>query len=98
MLSSAFCRDLILVFVGVVSALGTTAAAQQQTTPALQTKPAPAHSAKDRPKIGLVFEGGGALGFAHIGVIEWMEEHHIPADYIAGTSMGGLVEDSMPQA
>jgi len=91
MLSSAFCRDLILVFAGVVSALGTTAAAQQQPTPAQQTKPAPAHSAKDRPKIGLVFEGGGALGFAHIGVLEWMEQHHIPADYIAGTSMGGLV-------
>jgi NTE family protein len=44
-----------------------------------------------RPKIGLVLEGGGALGFAHIGVIEWMEEHHIPVDYVAGTSMGGVV-------
>jgi NTE family protein len=44
-----------------------------------------------RPKIGLVLEGGGALGFAHIGVIEWMEQHHIPVDYVAGTSMGGLV-------
>jgi NTE family protein len=44
-----------------------------------------------RPRIGLVLEGGGALGFAHIGVIEWMEAHHIPVDYVAGTSMGGLV-------
>jgi NTE family protein len=44
-----------------------------------------------RPKVALVFEGGGALGFAHIGVIEWIEEHHIPVDYVAGTSMGGLV-------
>src|SRR5882757_4023429 len=44
-----------------------------------------------RPKVALVFEGGGALGFAHIGVIQWMEEHHIPIDYVAGTSMGGLV-------
>jgi NTE family protein len=44
-----------------------------------------------RPKIALVFEGGGALGFAHIGVIEWIEAHHIPVDYVAGTSMGGLV-------
>jgi NTE family protein len=39
----------------------------------------------------MVFEGGGALGFAHIGVIQWMEEHHVPVDYVAGTSMGGLV-------
>src|SRR5271156_3154949 len=44
-----------------------------------------------RPTIGLVLEGGGALGFAHIGVIEWMEAHHIPVDDVAGTSMGGLI-------
>ncbi len=44
-----------------------------------------------RPKIGLVLQGGGALGLAHVGVITWMEEHHIPISYIAGTSMGGLV-------
>jgi NTE family protein len=44
-----------------------------------------------RPTLGLVLEGGGALGLAHIGVIQWMEEHRIPVNYIAGTSMGGLV-------
>lgn len=44
-----------------------------------------------RPTIGLVLEGGGAMGFAHIGAIEWLEAHHIPVDYVAGTSMGGLV-------
>ena len=45
----------------------------------------------DRPKIGMVLEGGGALGLAHIGVLQWFEEHRIPIDYLAGTSMGGLV-------
>ncbi len=45
----------------------------------------------NRQKIGLVLEGGGALGLAHIGVIQWLEEHHIPVSYVAGTSMGGLV-------
>src|SRR5215469_10597266 len=44
-----------------------------------------------RPKLGLALEGGGALGLAHIGVIQYLEEHHIPVRYIAGTSMGGLV-------
>jgi NTE family protein len=44
-----------------------------------------------RPKIGLALSGGGARGFAHIGVLQWFEEHRIPVDYIAGTSMGGLV-------
>ena len=42
-------------------------------------------------KVGLVLEGGGALGLAHIGVIQWLEEHHVPVNYVAGTSMGGLV-------
>lgn len=51
-----------------------------------QTQP----QAKPRPKVGLVLEGGGALGLAHIGVLQWMEEHRVPVDYIAGTSMGGL--------
>ena len=50
-----------------------------------------APSSGQRPKIGLVLQGGGALGLAHVGVITWMEEHHIPISYIAGTSMGGLV-------
>ena len=44
-----------------------------------------------RPKLGLVLEGGGALGLAHIGVITWLEEHRIPVSYVTGTSMGGLV-------
>lgn len=48
-------------------------------------------AAAERPRIGLVLEGGGALGFAHIGVLEWLEQNHIPVDAVAGTSMGGLV-------
>jgi NTE family protein len=44
-----------------------------------------------RPVIGLVLEGGGAMGLAHVGVLRWMEEHHIPVDRISGTSMGALV-------
>lgn len=48
-------------------------------------------AATRRPTIGLVLEGGGALGLAHVGVLRWFEENHIPVDYVAGTSMGGLV-------
>jgi len=47
--------------------------------------------AAERPRIGLVLEGGGALGFAHIGVLEWLEQNRVPIDAVAGTSMGGLV-------
>lgn len=49
--------------------------------------PQPAH----RPRIALALSGGGARGLAHIGVLQWMEDNHIPVDSIAGTSMGGLV-------
>ena len=51
----------------------------------------PTHDQTAHPKLGLVLEGGGALGLAHIGVITWMEEHRIPVSYVVGTSMGGLV-------
>lgn len=44
-----------------------------------------------RPRIGLVLGGGGARGAAHIGVLQVLEELHVPVDCIAGTSMGALV-------
>jgi NTE family protein len=54
-------------------------------------RPQEQSSKSNRPTIGLVLQGGGALGLAHVGVITWLEEHHIPVNYVAGTSMGGLV-------
>ena len=42
-------------------------------------------------KVGLVLSGGGASGFAHIGVIQALEEKGIPIDYITGTSAGALI-------
>ena len=44
----------------------------------------------NRPKIGLVLSGGGAKGFAHIGILKMLDSLQIPIDYIAGTSMGGI--------
>ena len=44
-----------------------------------------------RPVIGIALEGGGALGLAHIGVLEWMEQHRVPIDRVSGTSMGAMV-------
>ena len=48
-------------------------------------------TAQRRPVIGLALSGGGALGLAEIGVIQWMDENHIPVDRIAGTSMGSII-------
>ena len=44
-----------------------------------------------RPKIGLVLAGGGAKGFAHVGVLQLLDSLNIPIDFVAGNSMGGLV-------
>ena len=45
----------------------------------------------DVPRIGLVLSGGGAKGFAHIGVLKVLEEAGIQADVVTGTSMGSIV-------
>ena len=46
---------------------------------------------EDRECVGLVLAGGGARGAAHVGVLEVMEELHVPVDFIIGTSMGAIV-------
>jgi NTE family protein len=59
-----------------------------QDPPSEQPGPtAPAH----RPRIGLALSGGGALGLSEIGVLQWMEQNHIPVDRVAGTSMGSII-------
>ena len=57
----------------------------------LQTVAAQDTINKKRPKIGLVLSGGGAKGFAHIGVLKVLEEAGVKIDYIGGTSMGAVV-------
>ena len=50
-----------------------------------------AQSSQPRPRVGVAFGGGSARGLAHVGVLRWFEEHQVPIDVIAGTSMGGLI-------
>jgi NTE family protein len=61
----------------------------------LQAKPGeitfPLKKAVRRPKIGLALSGGGARGLSQIGVLKVFERENIPIDYIAGTSMGGII-------
>ncbi|HET7217783.1 MAG TPA: patatin-like phospholipase family protein [Vicinamibacterales bacterium] len=56
--------------------------ARAQTAPQPQTT---------RPRVGIALGGGSARGLAHVGVLRWLEEHRVPIDLLAGTSMGGLV-------
>ncbi|MES2126940.1 MAG: patatin-like phospholipase family protein [Pseudomonadota bacterium] len=44
-----------------------------------------------RPRVALVLSGGGARGFAHIGVLRVLHEMRIPVDYVVGTSMGSVI-------
>lgn len=57
----------------------------------LAPAPPPSDLPKDRPVIGLALGGGGAEAMSEIGVLEWFEEHRIPVDVIAGTSMGSII-------
>ncbi|CAM2010765.1 patatin-like phospholipase family protein [Acanthopleuribacter pedis] len=43
------------------------------------------------PRIGLALSGGGARGYAHLGVLRVLEEQRIPIHAVAGTSMGAMV-------
>lgn len=69
-------------------ALSSTMAAAQDPQPMQQTGAAQSVS---RPRIGLALSGGGALGLSEIGVLQWMEQNHIPVDRVAGTSMGSII-------
>lgn len=51
----------------------------------------PLFAQKTEPKVGLVLSGGGAKGFAHVGVLEIIDSLGIPVDMVAGTSMGAII-------
>src|SRR5437016_10629739 len=44
-----------------------------------------------RPGVGLALGGGFARGFAHLGVLQVLEQRHIPISCIAGTSVGSIL-------
>lgn len=57
----------------------------------IDTQPPGPKPAPKPPRIGLALGGGAARGFAHIGVIQVLEENGIKVDLVAGTSAGSLV-------
>jgi len=82
-------KRLLIVFTMLFCALGVVAqeAVCDQEVVDVKGKP----QSKKRPKVGLVFGGGGAKGAAHIGVLKYLDEIGIPVDYVAGTSMGSII-------
>jgi len=47
--------------------------------------------AKKKLKVGLVLSGGGAKGFAHIGVLKVLEQAGVEISFVGGTSMGAVI-------
>ncbi len=79
-----------LVMVGAAFLVGCASAPVDgsRTQPEPVTVPA---AAKKPPRIGLALGGGAARGFAHVGVIQVLEEAGIRPDFVTGTSAGSLV-------
>jgi NTE family protein len=84
-------RNSLIIFSYLLLTLlcvcATTIHAEQQNTPSATKQ----LKETARPKIGLVLSGGGARGFAHIGVLKVLEENNVPIDYVVGTSMGSII-------
>lgn len=79
-------RLAVLALAAVLAACGT---APQAPEPAPVVPPAAA--VKVPPRVGLALGGGAARGFAHVGVIQVLEEAGIKPDLVVGTSAGSLV-------
>lgn len=73
----------VLLLVAVASACAT------PPPPPAPTPPAPATAVP--PRVGLALGGGGARGFAEIGVLRVLEQEKIPIDIVVGTSVGSVV-------
>ena len=72
-------RFIPLIFATVAGLLGPLPLAAQVTV------------ASERPRVALVLSGGGARGFAHVGVLKALEAAQVPVDMIVGTSMGAII-------
>ena len=71
------------VFLTLVAWLPPAAAQQAPASDTPPPPPAPVQPKRadgTRPRVGLALGGGSARGLAHIGVLEWFEEHRIPID------------------
>lgn len=91
-----YLRPLTAIFLLTLSAAlhAPACATDSAASPGLLASPnpsLPAASAGKRPRIALVLSGGGARGFAHIGVLRVLRELHIPVDLVVGTSMGSVI-------
>ena len=79
---------LLLTCLAACLALPLAAQTPPTSTTAPTAEPLPP---QPRPRVALVLSGGGARGFAHVGVIKALEAARVPVDLIVGTSMGAII-------
>jgi NTE family protein len=84
--ASALSLVSVLIAALCISITGCSLLPKDATAPAAGTQPQ-----KAPIKIGLALGGGAARGFAHVGVIQVLEENGIKPDLVVGTSAGALV-------
>ena len=82
-----FCQLGLAALLMVLAACTTVKPPEVVVQPELPQAPAP----RKVPKLGLALGGGAARGFAHIGVIQVLEENGIKPDMVVGTSAGSVV-------
>src|ERR1700692_3734863 len=83
-----------VVFFLLMALTSTLTLAQDQQPDQKEVHEAIAGQPAHRARIGLALSGGGALGLAEIGVLQWLEEKHIPVDRLARTHHGKLLGGS----
>jgi len=82
-----FCQLGLAALLMVLAACTTVKPPEVVVQPEVPQVPAP----RKVPKLGLALGGGAARGFAHIGVIQVLEENGIKPDMVVGTSAGSVV-------
>jgi NTE family protein len=97
LLTPAFCEDFLKVqtywFSGTPD-LSLSAPQDCDTPPVIREPQSGPHNAAPlatRPGVGIALGGGFARGFAHLGVLQVLEQHRIPISCIAGTSVGSIL-------
>lgn len=81
-------RRTVFLWFLLVAGLSLFPGCQTTQTPPIDTSPP---MREIPPKVGLALGGGGARGFAEVGVLRVLVEENIPIDFIAGTSVGSLI-------
>ncbi len=71
--------------------IGLTGCAATQPNIDVPSVPPPVQKVKTQPRVALVLGSGGSRGYAHLGVLQALEEAHIPVDVVVGSSAGSIV-------